>query len=407
MLIVAIFLSSNYTQAQHNVLTEKEMKDGWRLLFDGKTLNGWRSFKEEGVSGWQVDNGTLMALGVGSDPDGDIITEETFESFELVLDWKISPGGNSGIFFHVTESDKYNTIYETGPEYQLFDDLSRGKGSLGMNGVSGNYGMHAPKNPPIKKAGEWNTTRIVVNQGAVEHWLNGKKVLDYQIGSNEWNHLVLNGKWKDYLAYGKAGRGHIALQDHGHKIWFRNIKLKPLAVTSLFNGKDLSGWKIHGTEKWYVKNGELVCESGPDKAYGYLATVNDFKNFELTIEFLQESDGNSGIFFRSNLEGTKISGWQVEVAPPGKDTGGIYESYGRGWLQKIPDEKEDVLQMGQWNHMKIIVKDDHVQSFLNGVKMADLKDEKIGQANGKIALQIHDGGGIKVRWRNININELK
>jgi hypothetical protein len=407
LLIAAILFSVYNTQAQHNVLTEKEMKEGWRLLFDGKTLNGWRSFKEKGVSGWKVEDGTLMALGVGSDPDGDIITEETFESFELILDWKISQGGNSGIFFHVIESDDFNTIYETGPEYQLFDDLSRGKGSLGMNGVSGNYGMHAPKNPAIKKAGEWNTTRIVVNKGAVEHWLNGKKVLNYQLGSNEWNHLVQNGKWKEYPFYGKAGRGHIALQDHGYKIWFRNVKLKPLAVTSLFNGKDLSGWKIHGTEKWYVQNGELVCESGPDKAYGYLATVNDYKNFELTIEFLQEADGNSGIFFRSNLDGTKISGWQVEVAPPDKDTGGIYESYGRGWLQKIPDEKEDVLQMGKWNHMKIIVKDDHVQSFLNGVKMADLQDEKIGEANGKIALQIHDGGGIKVRWRNININELK
>ncbi|MGF1637489.1 MAG: DUF1080 domain-containing protein [Cyclobacteriaceae bacterium] len=188
-------------------------------------------------------------------------------------------------------------------------------------------------------------------------------------------------------------------------MWFRNIKLKPLGVKSLFNGQNLDGWKIHGTEKWYVENGLLICESGSDKNYGYLASEDDFKNFELTLEFLQASDGNSGVFFRSGIEGTRISGWQVEVAPPGRDTGGIYESYGRGWLQKIPDEKEDILNMGAWNHMKIVVIDDHVETFLNGVKMADLKDEKIGQANGKIALQIHDGGGIKVKWRNLQIRE--
>ena len=104
------------------------------------------------------------------------------------------------------------------------------------------------------------------------------------------------------------------------------------AQISLFNGKDLSGWQIHGTEKWYVENGALVCESGPDKAYGYLSTLDFYDNFELNLEFRQEADGNSGVFFRSTVEGTKISGWQVEVAPPGLHTGGIYESYGRGWL---------------------------------------------------------------------------
>ena len=101
---------------------------------------------------------------------------------------------------------------------------------------------------------------------------------------------------------------------------------------SLFNGQDLSGWKVHGTEKWYAEKGELICESGSDKQYGYLASEKDFKNFELTLEFKQESNGNSGVFFHSSLEGTKISGWQAEVAPLGSHTGGIYESYGRGWL---------------------------------------------------------------------------
>src|SRR4028118_16564 len=118
----------------------------------------------------------------------------------------------------------------------------------------------------------------------------------------------------------------------------------PAKKVVLFNGKDLSGWKVYGTEKWYVDNGELICESGPDKQYGYLATEQSYKNFDLSVQFKQEANGNSGVFFRSSIEGTKISGWQVEVAPKGHDTGGIYESYGRGWLVQIPDEKENILK---------------------------------------------------------------
>jgi hypothetical protein len=175
---------------------------------------------------------------------------------------------------------------------------------------------------------------------------------------------------------------------------------------SLFNGKDLSGWKIYGTEKWYVENGQLVCESGPDKKYGYLATEKFYDNFDLTVEFLQESNGNSGVFFRSTIEGTKIAGWQCEVAPKGNDTGGIYESYGRGWLKRIEDEKEDILKPGKWNKLRLRVEGDRVQSWLNGKPMVDFTDEKIGKGKGSIALQIHDGGGIKVRWRKLMIEEL-
>ena len=175
---------------------------------------------------------------------------------------------------------------------------------------------------------------------------------------------------------------------------------------SLFNGKDLSGWTINGTEKWYVENGELICESGPDKEYGYLSTDEKFKNFEFSLEFKQNADGNSGVFFRSSIDGVKISGWQVEVAPPNHDTGGIYESYGRGWLVKIPDEKENILKMGEWNKLKIRVVDDNVKTWLNGESMVDFTDSKIGEGYGFIALQIHSGGGIKVQWRNLEITKL-
>lgn len=172
---------------------------------------------------------------------------------------------------------------------------------------------------------------------------------------------------------------------------------------SLFNGQDLTGWTIYGTEKWYVEDGLLVSESGPDAQYGYLATDESYKDFEVSLEFLQEADGNSGVFIRSTIEGTKVSGWQVEVAPKGKHTGGVYESYGRGWLVKPEVEKELVLREGQWNTLKIRVMGDQLTSWLNGVQMVSINDEAIGAGEGSIALQIHDGGGIKVKWRNIKL----
>ncbi len=175
---------------------------------------------------------------------------------------------------------------------------------------------------------------------------------------------------------------------------------------SLFNGADLAGWRVHGTELWYVENGELVCESGPDEAYGYLVTNRTFRDFDLTLDFLQEADGNSGVFFRAGIEGVRISGWQAEVAPPGLHTGGIYESYGRGWLIQPDPAKDGALRMGEWNTMRVRVVGAEVTTWLNGVEMVSLSDELIGQAEGSIALQIHDGGGIRVRWRNLYVQDL-
>ena len=178
-------------------------------------------------------------------------------------------------------------------------------------------------------------------------------------------------------------------------------------AVSLFNGKDLHGWTIHGTEHWYVDKGELICESGPNKQYGYLSTNQAYDNFILTVEFKQEANGNSGVFFRSSIEGVKISGWQAEVAPMNLHTGGIYESYGRGWLILPKPEDEKWLKEGDWNEMKLKVNGDEVTTWLNGHQMVYIKDEKIGKGRGFIALQIHDGGGIKVKWKKISIQELK
>ncbi len=176
----------------------------------------------------------------------------------------------------------------------------------------------------------------------------------------------------------------------------------------LFNGKDLEGWINYGNEKWYVEDGLIVAESGPKGEYGYLGTEGTFKDFVLTLEFKQEKDGNSGLFFHSSIEGTKIAGWQAEIAPPGHDSGGIYESYGRGWLIKPdPAVSDKALKYGEWNKMKLEVKGDQVTTWLNGEQMITLNDEKIGDSDGQIALQIHSGGGLKLYFKKIVIKPLK
>ena len=176
--------------------------------------------------------------------------------------------------------------------------------------------------------------------------------------------------------------------------------------SSIFNGKNLDGWKIYGTEKWYVEDGELICESGPDKGYGYLATEKFYKDFELELEFFLLANGNSGVFFRSTIEGTRISGWQAEVEPTGVESGGIYESYERGWLIRPDKSKRNVQKKDEWNKMKIRVIGNKVTTWINGTEMITLEDDLINRANGSIALQIHDGGGIKVKWRNLMVQEL-
>tara|TARA_A200000113_G_C8739385_1_gene314237 strand:- start:62 stop:667 length:606 start_codon:yes stop_codon:yes gene_type:complete len=189
-------------------------------------------------------------------------------------------------------------------------------------------------------------------------------------------------------------------------ILFSCIENQKLETISLFNGENLDGWIIYGTEKWYVEDNELVCESGSDKEYGYLGTEENFDDFILSLQFKQENNGNSGVFFRSSVDGTKVKGWQVEVAPPGLHSGGIYESYGRGWLIKPDSAKDSVVKMGEWNSMKIKVISDEVTTSINGTEMIKIKDSIIGKGIGGVALQIHDGGGIKVRWKNLKIQKL-
>jgi len=222
---IVTFLTVTAQNEKINTLSENEKKEGWRLLFNGKNLDGWRTFQGKEISGWKVVDGVLNNSGVGSDHGGDIITREKFQNFELSLEWKIAPQSNSGIFYHVNE--KIGTaIYESGPEYQLIDDKGWPDRLRDDQYSGANYGMHAPKNAVVKELSEWNQTRIIVIDAHVQHYLNGVKVVDYQLWDNDWKLLKEKGKWKDYPYYGMARKGQIGLQDHGGLAQFRNIKIK-------------------------------------------------------------------------------------------------------------------------------------------------------------------------------------
>ena len=210
-----------------NVLTEEEKAGGWVLLFDGQTMNGWRSFKNADIDCWDIQDNALHCKGaMDADKRGDILTTEQYENFELVFDWKISPGGNSGVMYRAIE--EFDAPYYSGPEYQVIDDAGY-KGELTeLQKAGANYDMHVAENKTTAPIGEWNTSKIVVNGNHCEHWLNGTKVLEYEFGSEDWNTRKQASKWKDAAGYGMTPKGHIDLQDHGHEVWYRNIKIKTL-----------------------------------------------------------------------------------------------------------------------------------------------------------------------------------
>jgi hypothetical protein len=206
-----------------NTLTEGERASGWRLLFDGRTTAGWRGYMRTGMpDGWRVVDGALTRVG----PAGDIITMEQFRNFELALEWSVAPGGNSGIFYRAIEGPA--AIYVSAPEMQVLDDAAHRDGLSRLTAAGSNYGLHGVPEGIVRPAGEWNAVRIVVDGNHVEHWLNGVKVVEYELHSPEWKELVANSKFAQWPEYGQAAEGHIGLQDHGDRVAFRSIRIRVL-----------------------------------------------------------------------------------------------------------------------------------------------------------------------------------
>jgi hypothetical protein len=237
--LVAIALhASNFIfgQGTQNTLTNKEIADKWQLLFDGKTTNGWRGYNLKAFpeKGWEVKDGMLQVIGSSKGEaggGGDILYDKKFKNFELELEWKVSEGGNSGIFYLAQEIPG-EPVWKSAPEMQILDNERHPDAKLGVNGnrIAGAlYDLIPGKPEAVKPAGEWNKVKIMVYKGTVVHWVNGQQVLEYHLWTEDWKKMVASSKFKDYKWFvDPAQEGYIVLQDHGDDVWFRNIKIKEL-----------------------------------------------------------------------------------------------------------------------------------------------------------------------------------
>jgi cytochrome c len=212
------------------VLTAAEREAGWELLFDGQTLDGWRGYRSDDLPGrWTVADGAIFYDPSRGGRRGDIITAETYGDFELELEWKIGPCGNSGIMYRVVEADHFRSTFHTGPEMQVLDNTCHPDARNGLDRTAGaNYALHAPVKDVTKPAGDWNQVRLILDGARVEHWLNGEKVVEYELWSDDWRRRVADSKFSAWPGYGMGERGHIALQDHNDPVWFRNIRIREL-----------------------------------------------------------------------------------------------------------------------------------------------------------------------------------
>jgi hypothetical protein len=243
LVVMAIFFSACSTQKSEttsdttavaatetaNTLTEQQKADGWKLLFDGQTMNGWTIFKGKENDTWEVVDGTLHCKLPGDSvatKRADLRTVDEYENFEFAFDFKIGPAQNSGVMYRVTE--EYDLPYATGPEYQVTDDVGYPGGTKTKEQTSEVYAMYAAENKKMNPPGEWNSAKIVVNGSHVEHWLNGNKVLEYELWSDDWKKRVAESKWKEFPGYGLPKKGYLDLQDHSGEVWYRNLMIKVL-----------------------------------------------------------------------------------------------------------------------------------------------------------------------------------
>ena len=400
-----------------NALSSAEAKMGWENLFDGKSTEHWRRFRSEDFpeKGWEIDGDALRVVARGG--GGDLVTRKMYRDFEFAFDFKVSEGANSGIMFRVTED--HSAPWETGPEYQIWDD-TRGGGAT--TSVGALYALY-PAEPKVSRApGVWNTGKIILVGDHLEHWLNGHRVVSVSMADPEYKEKVAASKFGKMPDFGIKPTGHLCLQDHGHDVWFRNLKVRnldpdPAREVALFNGKDLTGWthflKDEGKPEdvWSVTDeGVLVCQGRP---IGYLRTKADHDNFVLRLQWrfspVTKKAGNSGVLLRKIGE-DKVWPRSIEAQLQSGAAGDFWNigkfpmqavaerTNGRNTARTATNEKS----LGEWNLYEITLWHGHCVLRVNGQVLNQAWD--CLEIPGKICLQSE---GAEIHFRDIQLTPLR
>ncbi|MBX3382301.1 MAG: DUF1080 domain-containing protein [Phycisphaeraceae bacterium] len=408
--------------AQHAAsLSPAEVAGGWRLLFDGQSTQGWRGYRQQAfpAKGWEVKDGALCVLKGGG--GGDIITEAQFGDFELSLEFMCTPKANSGIIYRVQETA--GATWQTGPEFQVLDDHGHGLTGRENHSAGGLYDLAQPaETKALKPAGEWNHARVRIHDGVVQHFLNGVKVVECEIKGDGWAQRIAGSKFKEFAGFGVSPRGHIALQEHGDEVWYRNIKVRDLDAplpneVALFNGKDLKGWTAHLRDDgrmesvWSVhEGGVLVCAGQP---IGYIRTEKEYTSYVLKLEWrfspVTKQAGNSGVLLRvqrpdtvwpRSIEAQLMSGsagdfWNIGEYPMQTEEG---RRNGRNTKHTHKAERA----IGEWNAYEIIVDGPVVTLRVNGEEVNSAWDCAV--MPGTIALQSE---GAEIHFRRVRLSPLE
>lgn len=408
--LLALFAVMIQARPAHAELSPAEKAAGWRMLFDGESWEGWRSYRRTAppTRGWTIENGELRVIPRGG--GGDIITDETFGDFELSLEFWVAEAANSGIMYRVSETLDYP--WQTGQEYQILDDANSPENKYPSHTVGSVYDLYiADTNKPTKPAGEWNTARIRVSRGIVKHFLNGAKVAQYDLDSADWKGRIAASKFRGYEGFGTQPHGHIVLQDHGDDVRYRNIKIRDLdepmpGETALFNGRNTKGWTtvVPGDAEpvfSVTDEGTLRCVGNP---VGYIRTDESYDNFVLSLRWRYTArPGNSGVLFRT-IGPDKV--WpncleaQLHAGQAGDfvnlSDGSMTMPRTEGIFGRKSHNAENPLS--EWNEYEIIADGGEITLFVNGEKLNHATD--CPTRPGTIALQSE---GVPIEFRDIRL----
>ena len=418
LLPLSLLCAQEPTPPAANTLSAAEQAAGFRLLFDGKTTNGWRGFRKHTfpATGWSVDAGTLHVHKGGG--GGDIMPVDQFTDFDLRFAWKVAPGANSGVMYRVSERE--NAPWRTGPEYQVLDDAGHVDGKDARTAAGSLYALAAGEGRTLQKVGAWNEARIVVDQNRVQHWLNGKLVVTAELGSPALAGLIAASKFAKMPGFAKEPRGFLCFQDHGDDVWYRDIRIQELhqkPAQRLFDGKTLTGWTAHlndgktRDEVWSVaQDGVLVCKGRPA---GYLRTEADYDHFTLRVVWRwnpeTKATGNSGVLIRMTGP-DKVWPKSIEAQLQHENAGDFWNiddvamqpdparTKGRNTKKLTLAERP----VGEWNEYEIVADGRTVTLKVNGSVQNVALDCADGA--GKICLQSE---GCEIQFREVSLVPLR